>query len=1147
MNANNKHSRSHSHKTKSKHVLSNKPTTDEELYALMLTHIKNIQPSAKKKIKRETYSLLLSFFNEYPITQECIDLLIKGDRSKHLIGICELTSKKTSTGNFKGSTLEYIKIIHDWMFLSNKSDQIITEFAINEEYIARMNLGEHYSVLSSSTKKENKQLSIKVIKIIHAIINKRPSLELNEFIREGFIEMIQKALNDYTLEQKKQEIKHKENIANDVEENVDEVIKEYNTEPKTWDDVEKSNKKLLTCEFLTSDNNNNNNTLIDEDKELEMELIDNFVDPLNNNAHLNIKAYTEDEVQQLHLQMERFDPVFFLEKLYSTISLDNFSQSVAQMNNNIDNDSINKEELIDKNIYKYLDCKKLLDTILDKFNTQTNALMTEFSAQSNSLQFAIKEKLTNIKGSFDIIMKSKQAKEVLLKFSKYFLMKDKIEHALKFSNYIELADDLKKVNNAIKEMSKDKLIYKDFYEYFVKHIDNFKSVLVNVIKVNGLNDKTLQYCKYLIEFDINEEILYELINYSKDKMCLKIKNYLKYTENFEISNYRLFFMEENDVIDNINDEMFLDIIQESEKYINKDNSYGDNNNNNSKQINNKNELINVENIITSLSSDINDFIITLKVIFDVINSKHKSLNNVIINEESENINDDLLLSPITQCNFDSTAKSIYNVLFTNLDMFLYNDTSFSFANIYKEYITDMFIEHKEFNINNNKYMSTLLQFYSSSNEIRNVIYNNNFNKNTILNTSNLIINIYDKFEYHFTQNVIDSLLENKIIFIRKMFIAFLNEKLMQSLQPFINENTINYVDTELSIFNYSSFEFTKSFIKQLTINYIDVIKFYMNIIKKVKDISLEHEMIYLSFFFVLKCFITRFIYFYLTEKKYTYDEYKLNCYIVETIRNYSYIKNEIPQLMKYLFKGKDKDYKAYIDDINVFIHSICKHIFMVEYISNSGNNINKLYLNLTMKVEDTKFSYYDKHNNELIIKDNNKKKQIFTDIRSCIIDIFTYVTYNIRHCELINEIECLFDVKDVICKVVNMFYNTFIMFYNENTNVFIEGNNAIMNGNTNLFLYVSQLYLEFEIFNTFIKDYIGSDKECNKSKDNMNKILISLLIKIKEDNLRNRSKISSQQEIFTKDELLRKQKLIETCIKNYSSFYNCFTLKKSKK
>jgi hypothetical protein len=63
----------------------------------------------------------------------------------------------------------------------------------------------------------------------------------------------------------------------------------------------------------------------------------------------------------------------------------------------------------------------------------------------------------------------------------------------------------------------------------------------------------------------------------------------------------------------------------------------------------------------------------------------------------------------------------------------------------------------------------------------------------------------------------------------------------------------------------------------------------------------------------------------------------------------------------------------------------------------------------------------------------------------------------------------------------------------------------------------------------------------------MNKILISLLIKIKEDNLRNRSKISSQQEIFTKDELLRKQKLIETCIKNYSSFYNCFTLKKSKK
>ena len=65
MSANNKHPRSHSHKTKSKQSLSNKPTTNEELYAIMLAHIKNIQPSAKKKIKKETYSLLLSFFCHY--------------------------------------------------------------------------------------------------------------------------------------------------------------------------------------------------------------------------------------------------------------------------------------------------------------------------------------------------------------------------------------------------------------------------------------------------------------------------------------------------------------------------------------------------------------------------------------------------------------------------------------------------------------------------------------------------------------------------------------------------------------------------------------------------------------------------------------------------------------------------------------------------------------------------------------------------------------------------------------------------------------------------------------------------------------------------------------------------------------------------
>ena len=122
----------------------NTEVNDEEIYNTLLTHMKNLQPKASKKIKRKTYNLILTFVNESPLSQRCLDLMIKGDRHLRILGLCELVSKKTTGGNFKGSTNEIIKIIHDWMILSGVSDKITTEFAINEEYVARMNLGEHF-------------------------------------------------------------------------------------------------------------------------------------------------------------------------------------------------------------------------------------------------------------------------------------------------------------------------------------------------------------------------------------------------------------------------------------------------------------------------------------------------------------------------------------------------------------------------------------------------------------------------------------------------------------------------------------------------------------------------------------------------------------------------------------------------------------------------------------------------------------------------------------------------------------------------------------------------------------------------------------------------------------------------------------------
>jgi hypothetical protein len=50
-------------------------------------------------------------------------------------------------------------------------------------------------------------------------------------------------------------------------------------------------------------------------------------------------------------------------------------------------------------------------------------------------------------------------------------MKEKIEHYLKFSNFEELADYLKKINVEIKEISQNRYIYGEFYEFFSKTIE----------------------------------------------------------------------------------------------------------------------------------------------------------------------------------------------------------------------------------------------------------------------------------------------------------------------------------------------------------------------------------------------------------------------------------------------------------------------------------------------------------------------------------------------------------------------------------------------------------------------------------------------------------------------------------------------------
>ena len=296
-------------------VNKNKEKEEKEKYNQIFTYMKNLQPEAKKKIKKETYSQILNYVKENDLNEESFDLIIRGDRKKDIIGLCELISKKTRMGDFKGSTKEFLNIIYEWFYFSKNSETIIEQFAIDDDYLARMNLGEHYSRLSTSSKKEEKNLSTKVIKIIKAILEKRPNLELKEFIRSGFIENIKEALDNFKEGKEKEEEEEKKKKKNKLDlDSMDNIVEDtiniITSEPKTWEEVEKINKKILTTEFLSFGDNK-----FDDEKEDEMELIDNFIDPLNNNAHLNIKDYSDNEIAKLHIQMETFDPVFFFRKI----------------------------------------------------------------------------------------------------------------------------------------------------------------------------------------------------------------------------------------------------------------------------------------------------------------------------------------------------------------------------------------------------------------------------------------------------------------------------------------------------------------------------------------------------------------------------------------------------------------------------------------------------------------------------------------------------------------------------------------------------------------------------------------------------------------------------------------------------------------
>ena len=1094
-------------KSKKKNKNKENKQKEEDDYNQILEYMKNLQPDASKKKKKKTYELIKDFVSNCKLSQESLDLIIIGDKNKKILGLCELTSKKTKFGNFKGSTLEFLKIIYSWFYESKNSEILSEEFSINDEYLKKMNLGEHYSRLKESNKKTEKALALKIIKIIIKIRKKR-SLDLIQFIKSGFISLIENDLKDLEDEEEDENVQKQKkkieemNLKTEKDIIEEEMEKNYNKEPKTWEEAEKKNKKLLTVEFLSFGGGN----FVDDEKENEIEFIDNFIDPITNEK-LNIKNFNEDEINKIHIQQETFDPMFFLEKLYKKMSVEEFKESIINIENNLKGINAKDEKLIDKNIYKYLDCKKLLDSILQKFKEETNKFITEFNTNASTLEFNINDKLENVKESFDLIIQSKQCKEILNKLSKYFIMKDRIENFLKFNNIDDLADYLKKINYEIKNISQNRLLYGEFYNYFYKKVEDFKNVLIDIIKNSPVNEASLKYFKYLLEFDVECEIIDKLINLQKEKMCDKIKNYLESKDNIEIKILKNFFCDEFK-IENYSDEIYEEIIQNVEKKMN-----------NNIEILNKNdenkEKINVENIISSLLNEINDFLFTMKVLDESLDLKSSYKQR--------------------DTKFSTISTEIYFILFDKLKNYLFDD-NFNMQTIIKNNYFDIY------KFPQNEYINDLYIFFNENQEIKNAIFNEKFNKNALQNLSNLIIEMFEKFEFHLNSEIIESLSENKTIIISKIFHSFLNEKIKSTLNFFINENTINFTETEISIFNFSYFDFTKNFFKLITQNYINIIQFYMNIVTKIKNCKLDYKIIYLTFFFILKCFVLRFLIFYNTEKKYNNKntDINLNCLIVETIRNLNYIEFILKYILKNLFRNKENDYNELLLDFYEYLKNM-KKIFLDEYIFNASTNLLNVYLNIQNNKENIRFNFYEKYNELLISNSNNF--ECFNDSRSVLIDLIVNIENCVKDFDIIftenfeEKAKTKYNSISLIQEIIELFYDNFLNYCREKIDILMCKNDENKNG----FKYVSQLLLELQIFSRILNDYTNIDKIKNKEKL-VEEILLEILMSLKGKNL-NDKKIS-ENKIFNENEILKKEKLIEIYLNNYSSLFKFFIKKK---
>lgn len=322
----------------------------------------------------------------------------------------------------------------------------------------------------------------------------------------------------------------------------------------------------------------------------------------------------------------------------------------------------------------------------------------------------------------------------------------------------------------------------------------------------------------------------------------------------------------------------------------------------------------------------------------------------------------------------------------------------------------------------------------------------------------------------------------------------------------------------------------------------------MNIVTKINNISLEYDLIYDSFFFILKCFVFRFLIFYRIEKRYQADILNLNCLVIESYRNVNYIQFILSTLLKRLFKNKEKDYINYQKDFNEFI-KFCKNLYLKQYTVNSANNLLSIFINNSAYIIDSQNNnnnknnnvmptnkFYEKYNEILVGKNNNS---CFTDLRSCFIDLLNGFSNCIRDLNTIFEEERSDNKSKKIIKtlqyIINFFYDRFILNSSPtsaNSRIFLGQEES--QKNIDIFKFNAQLLLEMQLLTQILKKF--SSEQLREKANIVYSVILGYLGKIKglpQGNIRER-------DVFDENELQMKNNLINLFLPNYESFYKIF-------